>query len=366
MDLIELTRTLIRFETVNPPGDEDACARFLGRLLEAGGFHVSYHALAPGRTSVVAHSPVPGGDRGATVLSGHLDTVPFGSAAWLHAPTDAHMADGKIFGRGASDMKAGVAAMVLAALAEGARAPVAVVLSAGEETGCEGVRSLADQGRLRGPVRALVIGEPTANQPLIGHKGALWLEMEVRGRAAHGSQPELGDNAICKAIEAVQRLLAFDFEAYAHPLLGSPTLNVGTIQGGTNINSVPDRAVVGLDIRTVPGIGHEALLAALEDRCGDLVRFRILADMEGFASDFEDPWIKNIFSLVAPYVDQVPEPRGATYFTDAATLTAAFGNPPTVILGPGEPSQAHQTDEYVCTRRVRDALAIYRSILQSG
>ncbi|MDJ0811043.1 MAG: M20 family metallopeptidase [Desulfobacterales bacterium] len=366
MDLIELTRTLIRFETVNPPGEEEDCARFLGRMLEAGGFHVSYHALAPGRISVVAHSPVPGGDQGATVFSGHLDTVPFGSAAWRHAPTAAHMADGKIFGRGASDMKSGVAAMVLAALAEGARAPVTLILSAGEETGCEGARSLAAQGRLQGPVRALVIGEPTANQPLIGHKGALWLEMEARGRAAHGSQPELGDNAICKAIEAVQRLLAFRLEAYSHPLLGSPTINVGTIQGGNNINSVPDRAVVGLDIRTVPGIGHETLRAALQDHCGDGVRLRILADMEGFASDVEDPWIQNIFRLVRPFVDQTPEPRGAAYFTDAAALTAAYGNPPTVILGPGEPSQAHQTDEYVYTRRVRDALAIYRSMLQSG
>ncbi len=366
MDLIDLTRTLIRYKTVNPPGDEDACARFLGQMLEDGGFQVSYHALAPGRTSVVACSPASVGDRGTTVFSGHLDTVPFGSAAWLHSPTAAHMADGKIYGRGASDMKAAVAAMVLAALAEGAQSPVTLVLSAGEETGCEGVRSLAAQGWLRGPVRALVIGEPTANQPFIGHKGALWVEMEALGRAAHGSQPELGDNAICKAMEAVKRLLAFRFEAYAHPLLGNPTINVGTIQGGNNINSVPDQAVVGLDIRTVPGIGHEALLAALEAHCGDRVRFRILADMEGFASDFEDPWIQRVFHLVRPFVEQTPEPRGATYFTDAATLTAAYGNPPTVILGPGEPSQAHQTDEYVCIRRVQDALTIYRSILQSG
>ena len=131
MDVIELTRTLIGFQTVNPPGGEDACARYLGQLLEAGGFSVAYHALAPGRTNVVAHSPATGGERGAIVLSGHLDTVPFGSAVWQHDPTAADIADGKLYGRGASDMKSGVAAMVMAALAEGADVPVTLVLSAG-------------------------------------------------------------------------------------------------------------------------------------------------------------------------------------------------------------------------------------------
>ncbi len=364
MDLVELTRRLIRFETINPPGDEEACARFLGRILADGGFHVSYHALAPGRVNLIARSPASGGGRAATVLSGHLDTVPLGSAEWQHEPTGAQRFDGRIYGRGASDMKSGVAAMVLAALAEGNDVPVTLILSAGEETGCEGVRSLAAQGQLPGPVHAMVIGEPTANYPLIGHKGAFWLEMEARGRAAHGSQPERGDNAIGKAAESVQRLMTIDFEDYTHPQLGRPTLNVGTIRGGTNINSVPDRAVAGLDLRTVPGLGHDALLAMLEDRCGDLVRFRVLADMEGFASDVRHPWIQKVFHLAAPYLDEAPEPRGAAYFTDAATLAAAYGYPPTVILGPGEPTQAHQTDEFVVIRRIEDALSIYRAILQ--
>ncbi len=365
MDVIELTRTLVRFETVNPPGREDACARFLGQILEAGGFHIAYHSFAPGRTNLIARSPVPDGERGAIVLSGHLDTVPFGATTWRHDPTAADMAGGKIYGRGASDMKAGLAAMVLAALADGHDVPVTLVLTAGEETGCEGVRSLVQEGRLQGRVRALVVGEPTANQPLIGHKGALWLELEARGRSAHGSQPERGDNAICKAVEAINRLKDYRFDGICHPLLGQPTMNIGTIQGGANINSVPDRAVVGLDIRTVPGLGHAALVEALQSRCGDLVRFRILADMEGFASDQQDPWIQEVFRLVSPYLEEAPLPRGASYFTDAATLANAFGHPPTIILGPGEPSQAHQTDEYVTVQRIEDALSLYRSILQS-
>lgn len=365
MDAVELTRTLIGFETVNPPGMEDACARFVGQMLASEGFRVAYHAFAPGRTSLIAHSPGVNGGGDATVFSGHIDTVPFGSADWCHPPTAADLVDGRIYGRGASDMKAGVAAMVWAALAEGRQAPVTLILSAGEETGCEGVRYMAVQHLLEGPVRALVIGEPTANQPLIGHKGVLWLELEARGRSAHGSQPELGENAIYKMVQAISRLMAYRFKDLHHSLLGSPSMNVGTIKGGANINSVPDQAVAGVDIRTVPGFVHQALLRDLEARCGDLVRLRVLADMEGFASDPQDQWIQMVFRRVRPYVDETPAPRGATYFTDAAALAAALGQPPTVILGPGEPSQAHQTDEYVAIQRIEDAIRIYRAILQS-
>jgi succinyl-diaminopimelate desuccinylase len=364
MDVIELTRDLIRLNTVNPPGGEDQSARLVGRLLMEGGFHVSYHAFAPGRTNVIAQSPAPPDERGAVVLSGHLDTVPCGSAAWRHDPLAADVCDGKIYGRGASDMKSGVAAMVLAALAEGSDCPVTLVLSAGEETGCEGVRFLARQALLQGPVRALVIGEPTANQPLVGHKGALWLELEARGRSAHGSQPELGDNAIYKAVQAINRLLSYRFNGVAHPLLGQPSLNVGTIRGGSNINSVPDRALARVDIRTVPGLGHDALRLDLEALCGDLVQLRILADMEGYATDPEDPWVQAICELVRPYLDGAPTLRGASYFTDAAPLAAAYSRPPTILLGPGEPAQAHQTDEYVAVHRVEDALQIYRRILR--
>lgn len=364
MDVVELTRALIRFETVNPPGREEACARFVGQMLSAEGFRVSYHAFAPERTSLIAHSPGVNDRVARIVLSGHLDTVPFGSADWRYEPTAADMVNGKIYGRGASDMKAGVAAMVLAALAEGRQTPVSLILSAGEETGCEGARYLATQDLLEGPVRALIIGEPTANQPLIGHKGVLWFEMEARGRSAHASQPEQGENAIYKMVRAISRLMTYRFNGIRHSLLGKPSMNVGTIHGGGNINSVPDRAVAGVDIRTVPNLDHGALLRDLAAHCGDGVRLRVIADMEGFASDPLDPMIQQVFQLVRPYLNKTPVPDGAAYFTDAAALSAAYDRPPTVILGPGEPAQAHRTDEYVAIPRIEDAISIYRSILQ--
>src|SRR6185295_17569674 len=147
----------------------------------------------------------------------------------------------KLYGRGASDMKSGLAAFIVAALKladELKRGPgVTLVITADEECGCGGAAHLVAKRELLGEVGALLIGEPTANYPLVGHKGALWLEATTRGVTAHGSMPERGDNAIYKASAAISRLRKFDFEAPPHALMGTPTLNVGTIRGGLNVNS---------------------------------------------------------------------------------------------------------------------------------
>src|SRR5687767_5453602 len=241
-DPVELTRELLRFNTINPPGAEQACAQHVGALLKRAGFQVDYAEFAPTRTSLVARL---GNGRGKRPLgfTGHIDTVPLGAAQWKVDAFGASMEGGRLYGRGASDMKGGVAAFVVAALKaaeELKRGPgVTLVITADEECGCGGAAHLVAKGGLLGEVGALVIGEPTANYPLVGHKGALWLEATTRGITAHGSMPERGDNAIYKAAAAISRLRKFDFEAPSHALMGTPTLNVGTIRGGLNINSVP-------------------------------------------------------------------------------------------------------------------------------
>jgi succinyl-diaminopimelate desuccinylase len=199
----------------------------------------------------------------------------------------------------------------------------------------------------------------------VGHKGVLWLEIEFVGLTAHGSAPELGDNAVYKAARMIRHLEGWAFAEKPHPVLGPPTLNVGMIHGGLNINSVPDRAVISLDIRTVPGVDHDAMREALAG-CSDVpVRVRTLADMASVASDPSDAWIQQVFEVVAKRTGERPRPQGATYFTDAAALRSAGNAPPTVILGPGEPSQAHRTDEYVLLPRIEAAVAIYTDIIRS-
>jgi succinyl-diaminopimelate desuccinylase len=370
-DPIDLTRRLVGFETINPPGDEEACALFVGGLLELEGFDVRYHRMAPRRTSVVARR---GGATGARAelppicLTGHLDTVPLGAAPWSHDPLGGAIVGDKLYGRGSSDMKAGVAAMIVAALrskeALDAGPGAILVFTAGEETGCDGARHLSDLPGALGAAGAIVVGEPTSNAPRIGHKGVLWLEAEARGVTAHGSMPELGVNAVYRAARLVGRLEDFGFNVAPHPALGSPSLNVGTFAGGSNINSVPDRAAIGIDIRTVPGMEHRHLAETLRGTLGsELAALETRLDLAPVWTEPGDPWITSAMAIAESITGSTADPAGAPYFTDASILKKAYGGAPTLVLGPGEQSLAHKTDEYCYVQRIGEAADIYARLL---
>jgi len=364
VDPVELTRALVRFETVNPTSPERACAEHLGALLEAGGFAVARHEFAPGRRSLVARAG--SGRRDPLCFAGHIDTVPFGAARWSRDPLGADIDGDRLYGRGASDMKSGVAAFVAAALDVARAAPgsdLLLVIVAGEETGCEGSAHLARTAGALGTAGAMIVAEPTANYPMVAHKGALWLKARTRGVTAHGSMPERGVNAIYKAARAVARLEAFRFEVAPDALLGRPTLNVGTIAGGLNVNSVPDEAVMGIDIRTIPAQGHAAVRAELAQLLGEEVELTPIVDVEALRSDPDHPWVRQVFALAEPLVGEKPMARAASYFTDASMLAPAFGGIPTVVLGPGELALCHQTDEYCLVSRVEAATALYRELM---
>jgi succinyl-diaminopimelate desuccinylase len=356
--------------TINPPGNENQCCDHLADRLSAAGFSCARFEFAPRRTSLVARI---GGGSGKAPLcfTGHVDVVPLGGAPWSHDPFAAEIVDDKLYGRGSSDMKSGVAAFIAAALdlaGELKEGPgLVLVITAGEETGCEGAFDLArrhEVDRILGSAGAIVVAEPTANYPLVGHKGAFWLEASTVGVTAHGSMPERGDNAIYKAARAVSALERFAFEAAPHPLMGRATLNVGTVRGGLNINSVPDAARIGIDIRTVPGISHPALYGCLCQHLGEDVRLETVLDVASVYTDPADPWLQSVFAVMAPLLGEAPVPRSVSYFTDAAALTQAYGGPPTVILGPGEPQLAHQTDEYCHVHRIEQAVLAYRQIIK--
>ena len=363
---VELTKALLRFDTINPTGDETACARYLGDRLAEGGFRVEYHPYGPRRTCVVAS--IGGADKPPLCITGHIDTVPLGGAPWRNDPFAGEVSGERLYGRGSSDMKSGVAAFVVAALALAdklAGTPgLELVITGGEESGCEGAFHLARQRGALGRAGAILVAEPTANYPVVGHKGALWLEARTRGVTAHGSMPERGDNAIFKAARVALALEHYDFGTRAHPLLGSPTLNVGTVHGGLNINSVPDLARIGIDIRTIPGQDHAALIERLRARVGRDVEFATVLDVGAVHTDAGDDWVAGVFDVMAPILGEAPVARGVTYFTDAAALRPAYANPPTLVLGPGEPQMAHQTDEYCETGRIRQAVDAYGEIIR--
>jgi succinyl-diaminopimelate desuccinylase len=301
-------------------------------------------------------------------FTGHLDTVPLGGQSWSVDPFAAVIEDGKLYGRGASDMKSGVAAFVAAAInfADGLNGTpgLILVITAGEETGCVGAFDLAARKDLIGRAGAIVVAEPTGNRPLVGHKGALWLVAETRGVTAHGSMPEKGINAIYRAARAITALEHFDFNVARHDVLGGPTLNVGTIQAGLNINSVPDRAVITIDVRTIPSQSHTRLREQLSGYLGPDVTLDTQLDIEGLWTDPHEPWMAEVFEIAQGITGGVTEIAAAPFFTDAAVLKPALGSPPTVILGPGELALAHQTDEYCFIDRIHEAAEIFSAVIR--
>ena len=346
--VVELTRELVATRTINPPGEEEKAASLLAARLSDAGLEVVEHEFAPGRTSLVARTRTRG-ERPALCLTGHLDTVPLGGADWSRDPFSGETDGDRLYGRGTSDMKGGTAAIVvaaerIAALGEGA-AGLELVLCAGEETGCEGALALAGANGALGRCGAVLVAEPTTNYPCVAHKGVVWADAVARGKTAHGSMPHLGENAIYKLARAVARLEDFSLEASEHPLLGMPTVSLGTFSGGININSVPDHATAGIDVRTVPGMSGDGVLSALAERLGEEVELEPRVVLEAIDTDPDDEWVQDVFSVMEPLIGEAPSARGLAYFTDAAALSPAYGTPPTIICGPGDAEQAHRTDE---------------------
>ena len=362
---LSLTRKLISFDTINPPGQERICIEYLGKLLEDSGFKTNLYEFSKGRPSLVARLELKGNKR-PICFSGHVDTVPLGATPWSSDPLGGEIQGDKVYGRGSTDMKAGLAAMVVAAknVAQypNGKGGITVVFTASEETGSQGAHHLAGLGDVLGEAGAIVLGEPTSNYPMIGHKGVLWLEGYTSGVTAHGSMPEQGVNAIYKAANAVTELEKYDFGVPAHPLMGKPTLNVGTISGGININSVPDRATIGIDIRTIPGQAHSDVYKGIKSCLGSEVELSRVLDLGGVMTDPDDDWIKQIFHMMEGVLGERPVPATMSGFTDVSVLKPFFGNPPTVILGPGEVTMAHKTDEFCYISKIEEAVEVYTEI----
>ncbi len=360
----DITRDLVKFNTINPPGHEKLCSDYLGALLLDAGFEVDGYQHGDERISLVARLAGTGGKK-AICFGGHTDVVPLGNKPWSFEPFAADVVDGRMYGRGTCDMKSGVAAYVHMGLKLAAEprgdADILLVMVAGEETGCDGSKHLQKLGVLP-ECGAMVIAEPTSNYPILGHRGALWLNITTHGKTAHGSMPQLGDNAVYKAARAVTKLENFGFNVPPNDLLGSTTHNVGTFHGGININSVPDRASFTVDIRSIPGHRHDEIIDNLANYLGEDVEIETVVDVAPVLTEADDPWVRDVYELIASRFGKAPEPRGAPYFTDASALTPACGHPPTLILGPGDMALAHQTDEFCDVSRIEEAAEIYETI----
>ena len=365
IDAVEMTQRLVRGQSINPPGDTRIVAQVLAEALEPAGFRLSWRETPGKGVNLVA---VLQGEGGSPPLcfTGHMDTVPLGELPWTVDPFGGEIRDGKLYGRGASDMKSGLAAIAAAGidLSSVARraSDVVLIFTAGEETGCEGAKDLAESGLLPSGAGALVVGEPTDCRPLLGHKGALWLRADFFGRGAHGSMPEAGDNAVYKAARAALALENFLATYPSHPQLGNPTVNVGTIGGGGKVNMVPDAAFLEIDLRTIPGLDHHNLENSVQEVLGPAARLTSMIDVPSVLTPQDDPWIASVLDVLKRLRGSAQTPGTVSYFTDASILYSALGSPPTLIYGPGVARQAHQTDEYCHVQAIIEAREAYAAI----
>jgi succinyl-diaminopimelate desuccinylase len=362
VNAIELARQLVQTNTENPPGKEAPLARILGPILEAAGFRVESHEMEPGRPNLVARI----GSQPFLCLTGHMDTVPADPDQWTRDPFGADIEDGLLYGLGSSDMKSGVAAIVAAACGIATRpikyGGLVLVLTAAEETGCQGAEHLAGLGVL-GTAGAMLIAEPTGMEPFVGHKGAMWVRAVSQGKAAHGSRPEEGVNAIYKAARAISRIADYKLSAPAHPILGSSTISVGTIQGGVKTNVVPAKSEFSMDLRLIPGQKPDEVLAELRQVLGPEADILEWKANEALMSDPADPWIAGTIDLMEELSGRQVQPGGASYFTDGVALSRAMGNPPALVLGPGR--MAHQADEHCPVSDIELAAQAYNQIMRA-
>ncbi len=366
-EVVELTRKLLAFNTINPPGNEAAIAGFTAGILEDHGFTVRLYPFEADRLHLVAEKGITT-ENGALVFSGHFDTVPLGAAPWIADPFSGEITGDKIFGRGSSDMKAGVAAMITAAVSETTTPAkgngIRLIFTAGEELGCQGMQHLVSVIENPGRASAIIIGEPTANIPAVGHKGALYFRAVTKGKTAHSSMPSKGINAIYKAARGIVTIEQMTFNAREDKLLGFPTINVGKIQGGMNINSVPDHAEFTIDVRTTKGLDHTEIIGYLTGLLGPEIMLEKLVDLEAVSTDPDDPFIRMVYSLCDSEGISMPGPAALPYVTDGSVLQHLYPGTPLVILGPGQPEMAHQTDEFCYLSRIRQAEEIYRKIIR--
>jgi succinyl-diaminopimelate desuccinylase len=365
-DVVSLTKKLLSFNTINPPGQEEEIAKFSGEFLAEHDFHTEYYTFEKGRLHLIAERGLSP-ENPPIVLSGHFDTVPLGTKKWVIDPFAGKVAEGKIGGRGSSDMKGGLAAMMLASVQAFEEKPpeggIRLIFTAAEELGCIGAQQLARVIKNPGIASAIIVGEPTANIPYIAHKGALYLNAVASGKTAHSSMPELGVNAIYKAAKSVIKIMNFSFDSEKDPLLGFPTINVGKINGGMNINSVPDHAEFTIDIRSTTRIDHAVILSKLGLELGNDTILETLVDLKPVFTDEKDPFVVLVYDACGVNRSDKNYPRALPYLTDGSVLQRIYNGVPTVILGPGQPEMAHQTDEFCYIKNLEDSVNIYKKII---
>jgi acetylornithine deacetylase/succinyl-diaminopimelate desuccinylase family protein len=373
-DVRDLLAGLIRSRSLNPPGDVRDCAALIAEELRKRNLPAEIIEEKPGVANVVSF--LQGREGGKTLVwNGHFDVVPPGEN-WEVDPFGGELRDGYIYGRGSSDMKSGLAAMIVALDAlQKARTPFKgrIIFQAvgDEETGSEGGTLLMIRKKIGAEAAYAIVSEPTNLQISIGNRGLRWIEVTVKGRASHAGRPHVGANALQAAARMIAGLEKIDFKA-RHPLfeIPSPSLSVTMIQAGTKINIIPERCTFAIDRRMIPGETSEIVSREIEEIVRQNLSAGISAEVrithEGwdpYALDPRSSLVAGLSRAVREVVGEAPKLKGKAGCTDASHLFHK-GGIPAVCFGPGLEDTAHTANERVALEKVVQAAKVYARAAQ--
>jgi len=362
-DPVEFTAELVRIPSCDPPGGELAVAQAVARQLTALGIDCVLDEFLPGRANVTGRVRGTGTKR-PMVFSAHLDTVPVGDQAWANSPFSGAVSDGRLQGRGSSDMKSAVAAFIAAAdVLNQRQTPLAgdviLAFTAGESANCLGARRLVAQG-FQAEIGSFLCGEPSTLDIIVVEKAILWLRATAQGEMGHVSGAA-GVNAITLMMDFLTRLRGVSLDLPGHPLLTPPSVNVGRIAGGTAVNLTPDLCTAEIDVRFGPGIAVETVMAQLQAVLPD----RVSLEVTDFKAAVEEPadsaFITTCADAIMRKTGRQPQIKGVSYYSDGAILLDGL-NVPFAIVGPGDLGMSGQANETASIGRIRDVVDIYVDI----
>lgn len=355
-DPTSLLAKLVTIDSVNPglvPGaaGESAIGHFVSDWFSDRGFKVDRLEANPGRPSIVATAAGSGGGD-ALMFNGHLDTVTL--AGYDGHPLTPLVKDGRMYGRGTFDMKAGIAAMMIAALNVASRphrGDILVALAADEEYASAGTEEILRHYTADGAI----VSEPSHEQLTLAHRGFAWFDVTIHGVAAHGSRPDLGVDAIAKAGRFLTGLEALAGKLQigtGHPILASGSIHASIIQGGEEISSYPAHCTISIERRTIPGETAATVEADLREILDSIAaadpdfKYSITGGLERqpFSVPREDPLVQTILPIIERITGSPPVIRGEAFWTDAALLQEA--GIPTVIFGV-DGGGAHAATEWI-------------------
>jgi len=354
--LTELAAELVAIDSVNPelvPGGagEGELARFVAGWLTDAGLEVEVEEVAPGRPNVVGRARGSGGGD-TLLLNAHMDTVGYEG---MEAPLEPRVENGRLYGRGAYDMKGSLAAIMVAgaeAAQAGLRGDVLVAAVVDEEVFSIGAEAAAR----RYPADAAIVAEPTELRLVVAHKGFVWMEIETKGRAAHGSRPDLGKDAIVGmggVLTGLGALAEALLDNPLHPLLGNGSVHASLISGGVELSTYPESCVLSLERRTVPGETIE-LVEGQVRKIADGAEVRTTFVREPFEVREDEPVVQAVLRHAGG-----PEVVGAPFWADSAVFAAA--GIPTVVFGPGGEG-AHAQVEWVDLAELERCKDVYVAV----